>query len=176
MKNIVLLILVTFFFLPVISNGEEIKDQVLENKLKAVFVYNFTKYIEWPANDSSGTFLIGVLGDSGIITPLREIQKEKVIKGRSIDIVTYRSPDDIMRCNVLFISSSEEPKLKEIQEKIGKKPVLTIGDTPGFAGKGIAINLVMVGGKMRFEINSRSLKAARLKVSSQLLKLAILVK
>ena len=166
----------TFTFLPVISIGEDQKNQELENKIKAVFVYNFTKYIEWPASDTSKTFEIGIIGNSGILAPLQEIQKEKAVVGRNICIANYKSLKDIRPCQVIFIPSSEEPRLKEILDKIGVRPILTIGDTPGFAERGVAINLVMVEGKMKFEINGQTLKATGLKASSQLLKLAILVK
>ncbi|MFC1538612.1 YfiR family protein [Candidatus Latescibacterota bacterium] len=147
----------------------------LEDKLKAVFIYNFTKYIQWANNDTSGTFKIGVIGDSEIIIPLKEIGEKELVNNRKIEIKHCQNIWDINDCNILFISASEKNQLQDILNKVEYENILTVGDSNGFANEGVAINFVIVEGKLKFEINSSAFNKAELQVSSHLLKLAILI-
>jgi hypothetical protein len=173
MKKITLLFLIIIFALPIITLADN-KDVSLEDKTKAAFIYNFTKYIQWP-DDTLKTFNIAILGNSEILIPLKEIEKKKKVDNRKLKIKHYHDISDIDTCHILFISKSEEKKLPEILDSIGTRKILTIGDTEGFAEKGVAINFKIVKGKIRFEINSDVLDNLKLQVSSQLLKLAIFV-
>ena len=152
------------------------KDKIsLEDKTKAAFIYNFTKYIQW-TKDTSQVFRIGVVGECGILAPLKEIEKKKRVGKREISVKQYNKTSQIDSCHILFISGSAEQNLPEILDSIRNKNILTIGDTKGFAQKGVAINFVVVNEKMRFQINSSVLDGLDLRVSSQLLKLALFVK
>lgn len=146
----------------------------LGDKTKAAFIYNFTRYIEW-TDDSLQTFIIAVLGDSDILIPLKEIEKKKQVGNRRIKIEHCTKIMEIDTCHILFISESECCNLRKIIDTIAGRKILTISDTKGFARKGVAINFVIVNGKIRFEINSRALDATGLRVSSHLLKLALFV-
>jgi hypothetical protein len=173
MKKITILLLIITFALPnIIQAGN--KDVSLEDKTKAAFIYNFTKYIQWP-DDTLKTFNIAVIGNSEILIPLKEIEKKKKVDNRKITVEHYHDITEIETCHILFISKSEEKKLPEILDSIGTRKILTIGDTDGFAEKGVAINFKIVKGKIRFEINSTVLDNLKMQVSSQLLKLAIIV-
>lgn len=143
----------------------------LEDKTKAVFMYHFTKYIQWPDSDSADVFTIGVIGNAGIIVPLQEIEKKKKVKNRSIVVKQIDSLPDIRNCHMLFVSQNQSRRFPAILKTLKDAPILTIGDTKGFAHKGLAINFILVKGKIKFEINSEALDATNLKVSSQLLKL-----
>ena len=173
MKKSIGFLLLSILTLPAISLADN-KDVSLEDKTKAAFIYNFTKYIQWP-DDTLKTFSIDIIGDSKILFPLREIEKKKKVDNRKIKIGHYHDISDLDTCHILFISKSEENKLPEILDSIGTRKILTIGDTEGFAEKGVAINFKIVKGKIRFEINSDVLDDLKLQVSSQLLKLAIFV-
>ena len=150
-------------------------EQGQEYKLKAVFIYHFTKYFQWSYSDTSGTFEIAIIGDSNIIDPLKEIAEKKLVKGRRIKIKHFQAVEDINKCHILFISASEINQLDKILQRVKKENILTISDSNGFANKGVAINFVLVKEKIKFEINSRALEHAGLQASSQLQKLAILV-
>jgi hypothetical protein len=150
-------------------------DVSLEDKTKAAFIYNFTKYIEWP-DDTGEIFTIVVIGESDILIPLKEIGEKKRVGKRKIKIKHYKEISEIDTCHILFISGSVKDNLKEILDTVRNKNILTISDTKGFAHKGVAFNFIIIKGKIRFEINGDVLGNLKLKVSSQLMKLAIIVK
>lgn len=154
--------------------GQE-RDATLEDNVKTAFIYKFTRYVEWPAAPAGEDFVIGVLGDSGVLAPLRELAREKLVNGARIKVERLSGPGEIGRCRVLFVSRSEAGRLEEIVKAVGQRRVLTVGEGPGFASRGLAINFVIDDGKLRFEINRKAAARAGLEISSQLLKLAILV-
>ncbi len=175
MKKIRFLFSIIIFALPILILAGENKVS-LEDKTKAVFIYNFIKYIEWSDDDTSQPFHIAIIGDADIQAPLKEIEKKKAVRGRKIRITTITTVEEIPTCHILFVSHSESKKLQKIREAVRGKNILTIGDTEGFAKKGVAINFVIVDEKIRFRINSSVLDDLKLQVSSQLLKLALFVK
>ena len=160
---------------PALVFGEENDAISLEDKIKAAFVYNFTKYIEWVDDDTTDSFEIGIIGDSDIIFPLQEIAEKQLVNNRKIEVIHFQGIQDINSCNILYISASEADELRDILKKIDGRNILTISDSNGFANEGVAINFVIVEGKIKFEINSNAINQAGLQVSSHLLKLAILV-
>jgi hypothetical protein len=174
-KNSALIFALLLFTFPFQLPGQESENDDLASTMKAVFIYNFTKYIEWPDSDTTGCFKIGVIGNSSIITPLKNIEKEKRVNKIKIKIITINDPREIKDCRILLIDKSEKHRLADILSEISGKNILTIGDTPDFAASGMAINFIVINEKIKFEINSDALNRAGLKASSHLLKLAILV-
>ena len=144
-----------------------------EYNLKAAFVYNFTKYINWPPTIED-EFIIGIVGQSPIEVPLQEIAKTKIVDDKKIIIKTFNKAEDISFCNILYISKNSSIPLYSILTKTGYG-TLTISEEEGYARQGTAFNFVLVKDKLKFESNVRALNSARLKASSQLLKLAIIV-
>ncbi len=165
-----------FFMLAVCVFAGDSKEVSLEDKTKAVFMYHFTKYVEWPESDSSETFNIAVLGNSNIAVPLKEIEKKKQVNERKIKIVRLKDLPDTLDCHMLFISRDWKGQLPEILKKTKDGNILSISDTKGFGRKGVAINFIIVEGKIKFEINGSALDATELVVSSQLLKLGRFIK
>lgn len=145
-----------------------------EANLKAVFMYNFTKFIEWENLNMDKRFVIGILGQSSLEKPLREIAKNNMVSNKKIEIRHYNSPEEIGQCHILFIPRSNVLELASILEKLDRG-VLTISESPGFARQGTAINFVVLNDKLKFEMNKRAIYLAGLKASSQLLKLALIV-
>ncbi len=158
-------------------------DQVKALKVKAAFLYNFTKFIQWPdasSEEHKSPFLIGVLGDDPFGTILDETVQGKTISGHPIRIRRFRwsrSHDraELTRCHGLFIGRSEQFRLAEILATLTGQPVLTVSDIPDFAQSGGSIGFVLTEGRIRFEMNRQALERARLKASSKLLKLARIV-
>jgi hypothetical protein len=150
-----------------------------EYAIKAAYLYQFGYYTEWPAeaftNDQS-PFVIGVLGADPFGTALDDIAREKKIAGRPIVIKRFTSLEDYKPCHILYMASSAVPegKLSAIQKE-QKFPVLIVGETPGFAEQGGAINLFVEQNRVRFEINVAVAKREQLKISSKLLSLAKIV-
>jgi len=143
-----------------------------EYSLKAAFIYNFAKYVEWPESVFRGKreFCIGTLGRSQIDRELVALGGKKV-QGRSIVFRQFNSPEDVSQCQVLFISRSEMPRLELILDNLKDVPVLTVADRDDFCRNGGMLSLVVENGKIAFDVNIRETLRARLKPNPQLLRL-----
>lgn len=147
-----------------------------EHDIKAVFLYNFTRYLEWPEQEQgSGAFDIAVLGDSEILAPLREIAAKKTVRSVPIVIRPCLEIKQIGRPRILFIARSAARWLPQALDELRGAPVLTVGEEEGLARRGVAVNFVLRDGAVKFEMNEQAIRAAGIQPSSQLLKLAILV-
>jgi hypothetical protein len=144
-----------------------------EYEIKAAYLYNFIKYVDWPS--SGDTITIGVLGGNPFGTALAPLNG-KIVKGRRLLIKELDSLRDAQKCQIIFVSSSEKSRLQEIFENLKNARVLTVGETQGFANSGGIINFVEENNKVRFEINAEAARRTGLNISSELLKLAKLVK
>ena len=145
-----------------------------EANLKAAFIYNFTKYIDWGSYNQDSTFVIGVAGDSPIIESLNAIAAADKIDNKRVVVKTINSGAEISNCDLVFISKECRMSLNYILSKT-RPGVLTISEHPGFAEAGTAFNFVVVNNRLKFEANLKAISAAGLKAGSQLLKLAIIV-
>lgn len=175
MKKFCFLLLIHFITLPVVALADNNEETRQEYNLKAVFIYNFSRYIQWNEVKDTGPFEIAVIGDSEIINPLNNIAVKKLVNDRKIFIKHFQDISDINSCHILFIPESKIKHMDEILEKVKQYNTLTIADSEGAAVKGVAINFVMVKEKIKFELNSLAIDRVGLKVSSQLKKIAILV-
>lgn len=138
-----------------------------EYQLKAAFLFNFIKFVEWPSG--SGPIKVGVLGNDPFEGELKKLEA-KSVGGRSIKVGAVKDAADAKNFDVVFVAEAalEKPLLAAVTGK----PVLTIGDSPDFAKNGGGITLVSARNRLRFQINQGSLKKANLKASSKLLGLA----
>ncbi|HMK05046.1 MAG TPA: YfiR family protein [Ferruginibacter sp.] len=144
-----------------------------ESDLKAVFIYNFTRYIEW-GNDTGHEFVIGIISPSVIDRSLTEISKTNKVGNRRIVIRHFSKPEEISYCNILFIPKNCPFPLSSVLERVDKG-TLTVSEEPGFARQGTAFNFIVINDKLKFEANLKAINAAGLKAGSQLLKLAIII-
>ena len=115
-----------------------------EYQIKAAFLYKFAKLCEWPNKSDTEHIVIAILGSDPFGQSIDSILNGKVIHNRPINIRRLRLIDEIDSCDVLFISSSEEHQLEDLFKALHKKPILTVGDTKGIAGRGAIIGFVMV--------------------------------
>jgi hypothetical protein len=146
-----------------------------KEKFHSIFIYNFSKYVKWPDDQSSGKFVIGVFGNSSIRNDLEAMASAKKVNGVSIVVKQFNSTAGIDECNILYVSSTESERISEIIQATSSKPVLVVTDKPGMANKGAAINFVEQEGKVKFELNQQNAESRGLKVSGSLSSLAILV-
>jgi len=144
-----------------------------EYEIKAAYLYNFIKYVDWPSYGDNIT--IGVLGGNPFGTALAPLNG-KIVKGRRLLIKELDSLREAQKCQIIFVSSSEKQRLQEIFENLKFARVLTVGETEGFATSGGMINFVEENNKVHFEINADAARRTGLTISSELLKLAKLVK
>jgi hypothetical protein len=177
---IVILSLLTTMALGGHAEGLESSDSS-EYLIKAGFIYNFAKLVEWPTTafaQPDSPIVIGILGDDPFGSTLDRIVADKKINGRGFAVKRLkwtRELKDLRACNILFVSSSEREHLDSVVEAVKWLPVLTIGDTPGFARRGGIMNFTLEDNKIRFEVNVEAAKHADLTISSRLLTLARIV-
>lgn len=147
--------------------------QDMDYRIHSVFLYNFTKYVQWPAAAQSGDFVIGVVGDSPIYDELMKVTNGKMAGAQKIVVKKFKPSDAVDGCHMLFVPSSAN--FDKVQAKTAGKPVLLITEKAGLSQKGSAINFVVRDNKWRFELNENATRSAGLKVASELSKLAIAV-
>lgn len=164
--TILVLLLMTSFNLTV-------KGQSMEYTLKAAFIERFTRFVDWPdsvkIDDTTRVFVLGVIGKNPFGAVLNDFFINQKIKNKKVNIKYISDIEDINGCHFLFISESEKNSLTEILSFTEDKPILTVGDTPGFAKEGVGINLITEKDKIKFEINMKSVSDKGIKPSSQLL-------
>jgi hypothetical protein len=146
-----------------------------EYQLKAAFLYNFTKFVEWPgdsfpSNDSP--LRLCVLGNNPFGSELSQMAERKVVGGRPVQVSVLDNWHRARDCQLVFITSSELTPLRDILHGLRGTSALTVGDSKSFAEEGGMIRLLIEGERMRFEVNLRAASEAHLKISSKLLSLA----
>lgn len=150
-----------------------------EYDIKAVFLLNFTRFIEWPVSDDevaeNQPIVIGVLGDDPFGPGLDQAVRGERVNNRPLVVKRMTRLDGSMNCAALFISRSERHRIGEILERLKGQPVLTVSDIPQFAEAGGMVGLVSEGGKIRLRINVEVAKASSLAISSKLLRPAQIV-
>ncbi len=146
-----------------------------EYQVKALFLYNFAKFVDWAPAMQAGSICVGVLGDDSFGDVLEQIVKGKTVNGRSLVIKRLKRHEDGKTCHIVFVSASERKQLRTILSGLGNCGVLTVGEIQGFAASGGVINFEIVDSKVRFEVNIDAAERAGLKLSSKLLSLATIV-
>lgn len=168
-KRFLLVVLLSFF-----GGAITAQNAVQEANLKAAFIYNFTKYIDWGKYDHGSDFVIGVAGNSPITESLNEIASQNTVDNKRISIRSIKNASEIGDCDILFIPKKSRFPLNYLLGKAGPG-VLTISEQPGFSEQGTAFNFVIINNRLKFEANLKAISSAGLKAGSQLLKLAIIV-
>lgn len=147
---------------------------VTEYQVKAAFLYHFAQFVDWPASsfsDEKSPFQICVLGKDPFGPALERIVVGKRVKEREIRLRRLSRPEEIGRCHILFVSSSERGRLQEILGAELNSGILTVGEMEGFTDAGGVINFFVFENKVRFEINAGVARRSGLNMSSKLLKL-----
>jgi YfiR/HmsC-like len=171
--------LVTVIFLGTSLAAQVRSQEIDEYQVKAAFLYNFAKFVEWPPDafrTPRDPVTICVLGHSPFGSALDEVIHGKSIDGRSL---SYRQVPDAAStgiCQILFVPSSENKHFRSICGNLRPFGILTVGETQGFTAIGGVINFKLDGGHVRFTINVDAAERAQLHISSKLLSLAQIVK
>lgn len=146
-----------------------------EHQLKAGFLYNFAKFVEWPADKlddaDAGPLVIAVLADEAFNRELTKAVRDRFVKKHPVVVRRLLEADDLADVHLLFVGAGGEPELADSIR--GRPGLLTVGESAEFARLGGVITFVLVDDKVRFEINQAAGEAAGLKLSAQLLKLAL---
>jgi hypothetical protein len=144
-----------------------------EYELKAAVLYHIIEYVEWPKDSvaEAGAVRIGLLGNIPYAEAM-QVLNGKTLQGRKLVIKRIEKPEDAGDCQVVFISSSEKPRIAQIISEFKSRPILTVSEVEGFAERGGIVNLIAGQNRINMEINREVAKESRLSISSQLLKLA----
>jgi hypothetical protein len=147
-------------------------------QVEATYLYNFSQFVAWPpsAAATANSFNICVLGQDPFGPALANILPGETIGGKSIAATRIRTPEEAANCRVLFISSSESGRLKEILTVLRGASVLTVSDLPEFTRRGGIVQFLLVEDRVRFEVNLAAAERARLTLSSELLKVATTIR
>jgi hypothetical protein len=159
----------------VIAGRPVLAEEVSEYALKAEFIERFTHFVEWPPSAFSGAdapFVICVFGENPFGDYLKKTTAGRTIRDRKVQLLEPKDLGEVKKCHVLFVARSEKGKLASLLAQTSHQPILTVGDTDGFAQKGVLINFYLDGDKVRFEVNGDAIKKSGLKVSAQLMNLA----
>ncbi len=154
------------------------QDALPEYQVKAAYLFNFLKFVEYPGEsfaDPLAPIVIGVVGDDPFGNALPQVVIGKTVQGRDLVIRMYRSGEDLRGAHILFISASERRRLPMILTSLHGSSVLTVADTEGFLDAGGMIQFLTENGRVRFAINVDATGRAKLKMSSKLLSLAKVV-
>jgi hypothetical protein len=144
--------------------------------VEAAYLYKFGAFVHWPSNTPLSTLSICILGHDPFGQTLDATVKGESINGRPLAVDRISNAEEASRCRIVFISGSEEPRLKPILSVLDRFHVLTVSDMPQFSDRGGMIQFLIENGRVRFDVNKANADKAGIDLSSELLKVAVAVK
>ena len=148
------------------------------SQVEAVFLFNFSQFVDWPAQafpQPDSPIVIGVLGSDPFDGTLDEVVRGEMVKGRPLLVRRFQRVEQLTDCHILFISRSERPRLEPIVQMLKGRSILTVSDLDEFATQGGVIGFVLTDNKIRLRVNLQAAKEAGLTLSSKLLRPAQIV-
>ena len=148
-----------------------------ETEIKAVFLFNFAQFVTWPGSafaEERSPFVIGVLGDDPFGRVLDDVVAGETVNGRRLTVERYRRVEDV-RGQILFVGKMSVPDYERIFAGLKGRPILTVGDTEGFARLGGVIRFLNERNRIRLRVNVEAAREAQLSISSSLLRAADIV-
>jgi hypothetical protein len=176
--GVIWLLLLSLLIAPALRSQEA--TAVSAEQLKAAFLYNFVRFVEWPTNafaNETAPMIIGVFGDKTsdkFATELTTLLKDKKAHNRMLIVKKLTAPADAAACQVVFVTDSEARRADQVADATRKKPILLVGESDDFLKNGGMINIVQDERQkqLRFDIAPKNAEPAMLTISSHLLKLA----
>jgi len=172
------LVLVAAAGFVVCTNGLRAADAPTENQVQAVFLYNFSRFVEWPVQafaTPGDPFVIGILGSDPFGARLDEAVRNEQINGHPLTVRRFRSVAEVENCQILFVDRSEVSRLAQILAALDHRSTLTVSQADGAAQRGVMIQFAMENNRIRLRINVESARASGLTISSKLLRPAEIV-
>ena len=174
MKNRLPFLLKSLLFMLIINAfGNKLIGQ--EEKFKALFIYNFTKYIEWPLDMGGDNFNIVVLGNIELANQLMDISSKMKVGSKKMNVIISNSIDEIPNCQIVIFGSSKTEQLAAFAQKVKGNKVLIVCDKDKSCQKGACINFIKKNGNLNYEISKSNMDGANLKYNSTLTALGSLL-
>jgi len=145
------------------------------HEVYSMMVFNFVKYVQWPAGDNSKEFVIGVVGNNEIYNTLSTWYGGKPKGTKTYVIKKFNNASEVTDCQVLFIDKTKSGEFDAVNNKVRGKGTLVVTDRAGLGSRGSCINFKTVDEKLRFELNQQAVEASNLKVAGVLTSMAILI-
>jgi hypothetical protein len=145
------------------------------HEVYSMMVFNFTRYVQWPDQATSGEFVIGVVGSTDVYQTLNSWYGGKARGSKTYVIKKFANASEVTDCHVIFIDKSKSGEFEAINNKVKGKGTLLVTDKNGLGEKGSSINFKTVDNKLKFELNQKAIETANLKVSGSLSSMAILI-
>jgi len=160
----------TFMMLLILFIASISNTYAQSEKFKALYIYNFTKYINWQTGSRQTSFIIGVLGNSDIVAELKVIAEKRKVNDLEIKVLKFASVNDIKFCHILYVPENKSSQLEFVIPKL-EKNMLLITDKVGLL-KISGINFISRNNAIGFEINTANLLSKGLTISQEMVKLA----
>ena len=160
------------------ATGLSVNEDTIEYPLKLACLYNFTKFVEWPAGSYSGpgaSLAICIVGDDPFNPKLEGELSTRSVEGHPVEVRTLKRKDSLSACHLVFVPFTEETQAARIVNGLKGSSTLTVGESEGFAEMGGIINLTVEGNMLHFEVNTLAADRAGLKISSKFLSMAKIV-
>ncbi|GGA85330.1 hypothetical protein GCM10011511_05450 [Puia dinghuensis] len=142
----------------------------------ANIIYRFTKYVDWPGSKKTGDFVIGIVGDSPLYDDLKSFIVNKTVGNQKIVVSKMSTSANAYPCQLLFITEQESGSVKRIAQLTAGEPILIVSESGGMAHRGACINFTTVEEHLKLEINKSNIDQRNLRVASELLELATIIK
>ena len=142
-------------------------------RAQSLFIYNFTRLIEWPQSYKTGDFVVGVLGNGQIYDELSKTLSGKKVSTQNVNLVSYKDPNDIEKCHILVVPFSQSSHIAAAISKLGNQGTLVITEKSGMLDNGAIINFIIDGNALKFELNKEAAIRRGLNINSTLEKMAV---
>jgi hypothetical protein len=146
-----------------------------KDKVYSVFIFNFAKYIQWPADRTTGEFVIGILGNAAMVEELKNAISTKTIGNQKVFVKDCQVLQETSGCHVVFVAENKSQFVRDIIKKLSSESTLLITEKSGLAKNGGGISFMLADGKMNFEINKESIERKGMKIASTLSNLGTVV-
>lgn len=163
-------LILTFLLLPF---GKIAFGELDVNNAQALFIYNFLSHVQWPEGTVGSKYVVGVLGKTATTEYIVKYTKDRKIGQKSIEVVEYKTSEEINNCQLLLISHSKSSEIGAVNQKTKGKGCLIVSEKPGLLNAGSVIDFKVVDDKLRFVISEQNAKEHKLFISSQLMQMSI---
>jgi len=172
-----LFIFLTLFLVTVSAFGQSTDESVDANaRLKALYLYNFARNVDWPTEYKTGPFVIAVIGNDAVYNKLVELYSSKSIGSQPIEIKKVTNVANIGKVHLVYVAANKQEKLSQVLKTQGKRSALIVTENDGDIVDGTVINFIIINNRLKYELSKKGASQRKLTLGQTLEKLAYAVK